>query len=123
MCPPRLLHPCFRPSRARASDNASVMAANVPAIIVMRHLDDKDVFTLNDEMYENMCLGSNHEAGNCERLAPTDNDGHAQTLKWSVGNTKWGDTYKEHSREVSRAGSAFQWRREVAEDWVHVGGQ
>lgn len=99
------------------------MAANVPAILVMKHLDDKDVFTLNDDMYDNMCLGSNNAAGNCHRRAQTNNDGHALTLKWSVGNNTWGDTYKDHSRRVSRAGSAFQWRGEVAEDWVHVGGQ
>ncbi|CAN0080627.1 unnamed protein product [Ectocarpus sp. 6 AP-2014] len=109
--------------RARASDDGSVVAANVPAIFAMKHLDDKDVFTLNDDMYENVCLGSNNEAGNCQRRPPAQNDGHAQTLKWSVGSTTWGDTYKEHSRQVSRAGSAFQWRGEEDEDWVHVGGQ
>ncbi|CAN0411258.1 unnamed protein product, partial [Hapterophycus canaliculatus] len=54
-----------------------------------------------------------HQAGYCQTLDPTENDGVPITAKWTAGGVTWLDTYQEHLRQVGAALPAFDWHREA----------
>ncbi|CAB1108947.1 unnamed protein product [Ectocarpus sp. CCAP 1310/34] len=103
----------------RYYEDDRVVATNVPVIVVMKH--SKIRTSIDSDTYDYLCLGSNNLAGNCQSRVPSPLDGSAQTVQWSVGNQTWMHTYEEHSTKLSRAGKAFRWRRETAQDWIHPG--
>ncbi|CAM9310578.1 unnamed protein product [Pylaiella littoralis] len=115
----------FEGQQELASTDVAVAEKDVPAVVVMYH-SGKELDTLGpSQLYDNLCVGSEYVAGNCEAEAKkrsmVGSEGEFVTAMWAPPKYSWRQTYVDHMCSVSAVASAFAWHRETDEDRIYPG--